>query len=205
MRTFQEEFRRIPVRLGEVFEILKPLKEVLLAVLVQAGALNGEIIAPKLISQSLVPIQLERKIQRRGMFGDQEHAIDYYSAPNCSAVCPNGGTPKANGTQDCSCVTTTKVTLVAGTRKNFNHGYGDGSYGSLTPNTYRGVKITKFYTYSFLGKWTRLYFESTNNIPNTLKIKINDTVYDFVKEDNYWKNSAAIFSSGKTYTIEFLN
>ena len=135
--------------------------------------------------------------------GTQE--CDYYSAPNCSAVCPNGGTPKANGTQECSCVTTTKVTLVAGTRKDFNHGYGDGSYGSLTPNTYRGVKITKFYTYSFLGKWTRLYFESTNNIPNTLKIKINNTVYDFVKEDNYWKNSAAIFSSGKTYTIEFLN
>ena len=40
---------------------------------------------------------------------------DYYSAPNCNALCSSGsGTPKANGTQECSCSVgiEAKVTVV---------------------------------------------------------------------------------------------
>ena len=48
-------------------------------------------------------------------------------------------------------------------------------------------------------------FDTTNNIPNTLKIKINDTVYDFVKDGDKWVCKEEIFISGQTYTIEFLN
>ena len=33
---------------------------------------------------------------------------DYYAAPDCSAQCENGGSPKADGTQGCNCNTETE-------------------------------------------------------------------------------------------------
>ena len=98
--------------------------------------------------------------------------------------------------------------MVAGSYKN-NHierGYSSGSYGSLNPDTYKGIKITKFFTFSFFGsKETRIYFQTTNNIPNAFKIKVNDTVHSFTKDGSNWICNEVIFSDGKTYTIEFLN
>ena len=138
---------------------------------------------------------------------------DYYSAPDCSVVCPNGGTAKANGTQDCNCNLTTTTTLVSSQLRDI-YGYISGYLGSLKPDTYRGIKITSFYSGDFLyGKSARLYFEKTDNIPDTLKIKISGIVYDFVKTTStqtgklqiYWKYSGAIFEKDKAYTIEFLN
>ena len=92
-------------------------------------------------------------------------------------------------------------------------GYGP-SYGSLTPDTYNGIKITRFQTVIF-GANTTIEFVSSNSIPDTLKVKINGTVYDFQKttttdEDTgevsaFWKCKAKIFENGKMYTIEFLN
>lgn len=143
--------------------------------------------------------------------GTQE--CDYYSAPDCSVVCPNGGTAKANGTQECNCNLTTTTTLVSSQLRDI-YGYISGYLGSLKPDTYRGIKITSFYSGNFLyGKSARLYFEKTDNIPDTLKIKINGIVYDFVKTTStqtgklqiYWKYSGAIFEKDKAYTIEFLN
>ena len=98
--------------------------------------------------------------------------------------------------------------MVAGSYKNHNieRGYSSGSYGSLKPDTYKDIKITKFFSFGFLGSsWTKIYFQTTNNISNTLKIKINDTIYDFVKDGGNWIYNGVILSGGKTYTIEFLN
>ena len=98
--------------------------------------------------------------------------------------------------------------MAAGSYKNNNieRGYSSGSYGSLKPDAYKGIKITKFFSFSFFGsKETRIYFQTTNNIPNPLKIKINDTIYNFKKDGDNWICNEFIFSGGKTYTIEFLN
>ena len=92
-------------------------------------------------------------------------------------------------------------------------GYGN-NYGSLTPNIYKGIKITSFRTL-IMGSMTNIHFETINGIPETLKVKINSTVYDFTKNSTTdedtgevsisWKCNAKIFEKGKTYTIEFLN
>ena len=92
-------------------------------------------------------------------------------------------------------------------------GYSN-NYGSLTPNTYNGIKITYFKS-SSLSPNTSIKFESINRIPETLKIKINGTTYDFIKttttnEDTgnvsiSWKYKGRIFKKEETYTIEFLN
>ena len=94
--------------------------------------------------------------------------------------------------------------MVAG-RHNFVRGYKPGSYGSLNPDTYKGIKITKFISDGFSSRKTYLYFESTNNVPNPLKIKINDTVYNFTKDGDRCIYNGDVFTSGSTYTIEFLN
>ena len=139
---------------------------------------------------------------------------DYYAAPNCNALCSSGsGTPKANGTQECSCIEINKATLVAG-RHSANYGYSKSlGYGSLKPDTYKGIKIQRFSSFSSnfsdKQKSTSIAFESLSNIPDTLKIKINGTVYDFVKTTSdtsiFWKFNGRIFHNGETYTIEFLN
>ena len=139
--------------------------------------------------------------------------FDYYAAPNCNVLCSSGsGEPKANGTQECSCASLKTASMVAG--GNFLiYGYSP-SFGSLTPDTYKGIKITKFTTLT-LGSNSTIVFEKIKGIPETIKIKINGTTYDFVKttstdEDTgevsiYWKCKAKIFEKDKTYTIEFLN
>ena len=92
-------------------------------------------------------------------------------------------------------------------------GYGN-NYGSLTPNTYKGIKIKNFKTLT-IGTLTNIEFESINGIPDPLKIKINGIVYNFEKntttdEDTgeisiTWRYKGKIFEKDKTYTIEFLN
>ena len=97
--------------------------------------------------------------------------------------------------------------MVAGSYNSGIHrGYSSGSYGSLNPDTYKGIKIIKFDSQKYISsKKTELYFQTTNTIPSTLKIKINDTVYNFTKNGDSWTYYGLIFSSGLTYTIDFLN
>lgn len=127
-------------------------------------------------------------------------------------MCSSGsGKPKGNGTQECSCIEINKATLVAG-RYSANDGYSKFyGYGSLKPDTYKGIKIKSFSSFypNTSRTSTSISFESLSNIPDTLKIKINGTVYDFVKttEDSviFWRCKGKIFRNGQTYTIEFLN
>ena len=77
--------------------------------------------------------------------------------------------------------------------------------GSISHDTYKGIKITRLASYSFVSL-TAITFESEGNIPDTLKIKINGTVYDFKKTTSTtWERKGQIFSPGQIYTIEFLN
>ena len=86
--------------------------------------------------------------------------------------------------------------------KGYSKSYG---IGSISPDTYKGIKITSLASYSFVSS-TSIIFESEGNIPDTLKIKINGTVYDFKKTTSTtWKRKGIIFVPGQTYTIEFLN
>lgn len=136
--------------------------------------------------------------------------IDYCTAPNCSTVCSSGsGSPKANGTQECLCIEVNKVTMVAeihSTRIGYDKLVG---YGSLKPDTYKGIKIQSFFSKILGDKLTTIVFESSSNIPDTLKVKINGTVFDFIKTTNgtsiFWKKRGKTFSNGQTYEIEFLN
>ena len=132
--------------------------------------------------------------------------IDYYEAPDCSKLCSSGsGKPKANGTQECSCTASNKVSMTAG-RSGITRGYSKSlGIGSISPDTYKGIEITSLASYKVVSS-TSITFESAGNMPDTLKIKINGTVYDFNKTGSLtWERKGIIFAPGQTYTIEFLN
>ena len=77
--------------------------------------------------------------------------------------------------------------------------------GSISPDIYKGIEITSLASYKFVSS-TSITFESAGNMPDTLKIKINGTVYDFNKTGSLtWERKGIIFAPGQTYTIDFLN
>ena len=98
-------------------------------------------------------------------------------------MCESGsGTPKANGTQECSCSEVAKANLIAKNQSELGLlivGYRSNKFGSINPDNYRGHKITQFTT--LFRKTTSLVFENYSGIHETLKIKINGTTYDFMK------------------------
>ena len=137
---------------------------------------------------------------------------DYYTAPNCNALCSSGsGTPKANGTQECSCIDTTQTILTAGStsslRGSYYGFYPPTKIGSLSSNIFRESKITRFYTKTKTSK-TYLVFESAPNDQSEIKVKVNGTIYILTKSaasDKEWTCDSKIFTSTGTYEIEFLN
>lgn len=86
------------------------------------------------------------------------------------------------------------------------------TYGSLTNNNYRGTTIASFTTISGEGTLggvsikTSITFKSAPNDKSNIKIRINGTVYTFIRASNTtYGCSEIIFTSEGTYTIEFLN
>ena len=152
------------------------------------------------------------KIRRRMRGG-----FDYYAAPNCSKLCSSGsGTPKANGTQECSCADTTQMILTAGsyTQKFWGTSYGfAANYGNLSNNTYRGSTITSFFTTGAesltiggVSVSTQIKFADAPNDASDINVKINSKVYTFKRASStVWGCSEKIFTSTGTYQIEFLN
>ena len=81
--------------------------------------------------------------------------FDYYAAPNCSKLCSSGsGTPKANGTQECSCFNGIEGQVTV-TRKYENHDWyinesNDGSYTivyTTATGTINGYTFNVSYVY----------------------------------------------------------
>ena len=151
--------------------------------------------------------------------------IDYYAAPNCSALCSSGsGTPKADGTQECNCQENKQATInVAYWEKKMGSGafkltfkrYGfNSSNGSISNNSYRGTTITALNTNNMSASQndisiaTEIDFAETPNDLSDIKIRVNGVVYTFTKTSSAGTTfgcSSKIFSSTGTYTIEFLN
>ena len=147
------------------------------------------------------------KIRRRMRGG-----FDYYAAPDCNVLCSSGsGTPKANGTQECSCSEIKKITITSGSYIYEDvipeYGYERGLCGSLSSTQYRGQTITYFYsTTKGNNKGTYLTFQKAPNDVSEIKVRVNGIVYTLqhVKK-MYWQCSEVIFSKTGTYVVEFLN
>ena len=119
-----------------------------------------------------------------------------------------------------------ELTLKSGSATNGHikyYGYGplyvvDGTpkeyHGSITPNAYRESQILRFETaVNTKRKTIYTYILLNNPLPkntDNIKVSINGTEYTFVFQltgstGASFRFDGAIFSSGKTYTIKFLN
>ena len=151
--------------------------------------------------------------------------IDYYTAPDCSALCSSGsGTPKADGTQECSCMASNRFSLVAAKNKSYDdYGYFPPAYGkynrplspqgSISPDDFRGRTITALYSHNYNGlKITFLIFKRPKlDDLSDITMVINKKRYTFklAAIDEYgnvqFNCNEIIFSSTGNYTIEFLD
>ena len=85
------------------------------------------------------PLQGRLLVVHQKFSAAQEHIqlsfwTDYYTAPDCSKLCSSGsGSPKANGTQECSCFNGIEEQVVV-TRKAEDHTWrvNDGNEGSYS-------------------------------------------------------------------------
>ena len=126
----------------------------------------------------------------------------YYAAPNCNSLCSSGsGTPKADGTQNCSCfegntftLSAAKVTYKFFTNKIY-YGYSDGNVtkgtgGALSPNAFRGQTISRI---SSMSSGTDLYFASLPSDTSDITMKINGQTITLVRDTSSskarWKTS----------------
>ena len=143
-------------------------------------------------------------------------------------VCPAGGTPKANGTQDCECNEGYVLNLVAGYdsktesygyARNFTkHGY-DGKtsgdlylYGipgsSLSPNKYLNNTILRFTTSPSFKYYGDVVFDGKLS-DNSIKAIINNKEYAlfcmldsfFNVTDCYFNSNELMFSAGESIKI----
>lgn len=145
-------------------------------------------------------------------------------------VCPAGGTPKANGTQDCECNEGYVLNLVAGYNselkiygyaRNFTkHGSDSHTTGdmyiydipgsSLTPNKYLNHTILSFTTspsYKFYGD---VVFDGKLSV-NSIKTIINNKEYTlfcmpdsfFNVTDCYFNSNELMFNAGESVKIIF--
>lgn len=143
-------------------------------------------------------------------------------------VCPAGGTPKANGTQDCECNEGYVLNLVAGydsklTRygyaRNFTkHGSDSKTSGdmyiydipgsSLTPNKYLNHTILSFTTSPSFRFYGDVVFDG-NLSCNSIKAIINNKEYSlscaldsfFNVTNCYFNSGELMFNSGESVNI----
>ena len=109
--------------------------------------------------------------------------------------------------------------MVVGSGGN-SYGYKQGSFGSLKPDTYKGIKIKGIYSTEQPGygdeiTWdhitSSIIFEcddmSKSKLPNPLIMKINGIRSKFYRGWDSCKyiDRGAITGKKGTYTIEFLN
>ena len=116
------------------------------------------------------------------------------------------------------------LTMVAGGRKTFFSvtapgytNFGSSQYGTLTPDSfeYNGVKITIRELYYWVDLKQMYYcfgYESATGpddynfiLPETITIRIGDTVLTCSGQQGYIRDSIYAFEYGATYTIEILS
>lgn len=128
------------------------------------------------------------------------------------------GTPKADGTQECSCSENNVLKAEAWTIRMFSSNIREFGYnsehGSLSPNTYKGYQISSFYTDYIGGSikrkkiGTSLVFLESPSFSTDIHVRINNVVYTFDRvssSSKTWRCKDRIFTSAGTYKIEFLN
>lgn len=81
------------------------------------------------------------------------------AAPDCSTVCPNGGTPKGDGTQACECNAEAKEQLATVAYS--------GSYNDLTNRPYRAASLTDGGDAVNSTKWAGLTLRLNHNTSDT--------------------------------------
>ena len=136
----------------------------------------------------------------------------YYSAPNCNAICSSGsGTPKANGTQDCSC-----QSARTSTDTKCWENYDDiGCYININTSYRDNNSVTISTTCDNHGCYSNIDFRNAPKDQSNIVVKINGTKYEFLANDRgcgltdakSWclDNDISIIEESKNYTIEFLN
>lgn len=137
--------------------------------------------------------------------------------------CQYGGSPKANGTQECVCKSNTYIVKAVKSKNNMDCGYFPLGYnykeepenvqGSLSPDNYRGRHI--YALYSHIYNQLRITFILLKRPALTdlsdIKIKVNNVTYIFKHTatnsygDATFVCDQIIFKSAGDYYVEFLN
>ena len=154
-----------------------------------------------------------KKIQLKDL--GRVNKSDYYEAPDCSVICESGsGSPKTNGTQECSCSEFTHGTLSTVCWTEFFRGKYCGfdsskTKGEFIDRTYRGSAIDHFYSRANANA-TYIAFDPALSNLNQITIRINGIDYIFKKNANYnnpklFIYSGVIFNENGTYKIEFID
>ncbi len=117
------------------------------------------------------------------------------AAPDCSTICPNGGTPKGDGTQACECNAEAKEQLatVAYT----------GSYNDLSNRPYRAASKTDGGDAINSTKWAGLTLRQNHNTTDTWIPVFSNNYVDYVLKSEIGIGQigeAVIYNSGQLGT-----